>query len=329
MIAGIPIWIWGAFLAFVAGMLALDLGVFHRKAHTVETKEALIWSGVWIALALLFNLGLYFFWDRIQPGSPYTPKDASLAFLTGYLVEKALSIDNIFVFLMVFGYFNVPAQYQHRVLFWGIIGALVFRAIFIATGAALLQTFGWMVLVFGVFLAFTGVKMLWLKDKKIDPEKNPVVRGFRKLMPVTPDFVGQQFFTRIDAKLFATPLLIALIFTELTDIIFAVDSIPAILAITKQPFIVFTSNVFAILGLRALFFAVSGLMKLFHYLSYGLAAILMFVGGKMIWTYANHAWLGNPDYKFPIGISLGVIVGILAAAILISLAKPPKNPTHA
>lgn len=323
-LAGISIWIWGVFLAFVLGMLALDLGVFHRKAHVVKMKEALIWSGVWIGLALIFNYGLYLYWDQIQPGSAYSNKQAGLAFLTGYVVEKALSVDNIFVFLMVFSFFQVPAQYQHRVLFWGIIGALIFRAIFIAAGSTLLQNFGWMVLIFGGFLIFTGVKMVWLKDKKIDPDKNPAIRMFRKLVPVTEDYQGQSFFTRINGKLWATPLFVTLLFVEFTDIIFAVDSIPAIFAITKEPFIVFTSNVFAILGLRALFFALAGLMDLFHYLGYALAAILVFVGGKMVWTYYQHTLGGIPDYKFPIMFSLSIIVGILVLAIVLSALKPPK-----
>ncbi len=327
-LAGISIWIWGLFLTFVLGMLALDLGVFHRQAHVVKMKEALIWSAIWIGLALVFNLGLYYLWDNIQPGSQYTPQEASLAFLTGYVVEKALSVDNIFVFLMVFAYFQVPQQYQHRVLFWGIIGALIFRAIFIAAGAALLQTFAWMVLVFGGFLIITGIKMIWLKDKKIDPDKNPIVRLFRKMMPVTEDYQGQKFFTRIKGKLWATPLFITLLFVEFTDIIFAVDSIPAIFAITKDPFIVFTSNVFAILGLRALFFALAGLMQLFHYLGYALAGVLVFVGGKMVWTYYQHQFAGLPDYKFPIGLSLSIILGILALAIVISIVKPPKTNSH-
>jgi tellurite resistance protein TerC len=316
-LAGIPIWIWGTFLAFVLGMLALDLGVFHKQAHEVKMKEALTWSAVWIALALVFNAGIYMFWDRIYPSSQYTSSEAGLAFLTGYLVEKALSVDNIFVFLMVFAYFQVPAKYQHRVLFWGIVGALLFRAAFIAAGSALLQQFAWTVLIFGGFLIITGVKMIVLKDKEIDPEKNPIIRLFRKMMPVTPDYHGQKFFTRIDGRLWATPLFITLLFVEFTDIIFAVDSIPAIFAITKDPFIVFTSNVFAILGLRALFFAISGLVGMFHYLSYGLATILMFVGGKMVWTYYQHA-TGNPDYKFPIAVSLGIIVGILAVSMVAS-----------
>lgn len=320
-LANIPLWIWGAFLAFVLLMLALDLGVFHRQAHKIEMKEALVWSGVWIGLALLFNLGLFLFWDQIQPGSRYTNEEAGFAFLAGYLVEKALSVDNIFVFLLIFGYFAVPEKYQHRVLFWGIIGALIFRAIFIAAGAALLENFFWMMILFGIFLIATGIKMVLVKDKKIEPEKNPLVRAFRRLMPVTPEYQGQKFFTRIDGKLWATPLFIVLLMVEFTDVIFAVDSIPAIFAITSDPFLVFTSNVFAILGLRALFFALAGLMQMFHYLSYGLAAILVFVGGKMLYNYAEKVIV--PEWpKFPVALSLGIIVAILATAIIASLKKP-------
>ncbi|MBI5707589.1 MAG: TerC family protein [Armatimonadetes bacterium] len=320
-IANIPLWIWGAFMAFVLVMLALDLGVFHRQAHKVEIKEALAWSGVWIGLALLFNLGLFFFWDQIQPGSRYTNEEAGFAFLAGYLIEKALSVDNIFVFLLIFGYFSVPEKYQHRVLFWGIIGALIFRAIFIAAGAALLEKFFWTMIIFGLFLIFTGIKMAIVRDKKIDPEKNPLVRLFRRLMPVTPDYRGQKFFTRIDGRLWATPLFVVLLMVEFTDVIFAVDSIPAIFAITSDPFLVFTSNVFAILGLRALFFALAGLMQMFHYLSYGLAAILVFVGGKMLYNYAEKVIV--PEWpKFPVALSLGIIVAILGTAILASIRRP-------
>lgn len=321
-LANIPLWIWGAFMGFVLLMLALDLGVFHRHAHKIEMKEALTWSGVWIGLALLFNLGLFFFWDKIQPGSAYTNKEAGFAFLAGYLIEKALSVDNIFVFLLIFGYFAVPEKYQHRVLFWGIIGALIFRAMFIAAGAALLERFFWMMILFGLFLIATGIKMVLVKDKKMDPEKNPLVKLFRRFMPVTPEYHGQKFFTRIDGKLWATPLFLVLLMVEFTDVIFAVDSIPAIFAITSDPFLVFTSNVFAILGLRALFFALAGLMQMFHYLSYGLAAILVFVGGKMLYGYAEKVIV--PDWpKFPVALSLGIIVAILGAAIITSLRKPP------
>jgi tellurite resistance protein TerC len=326
-LANIPLWIWGAFMGFVLLMLALDLGVFHRHAHKIEMKEALTWSGIWIGLAMVFNLLLFLNWDKIQPGSSYTNKEAGFAFLAGYLVEKALSVDNIFVFLLIFGYFGVPAKYQHRVLFWGIIGALIFRAIFIAAGAALLERFFWMMIVFGLFLIATGVKMVLVKDKKLEPEKNPLVRALRRLMPVTSDYQGQSFFTRIGGKLWATPLFVVLLVVEFTDVIFAVDSIPAIFAITSDPFLVFTSNVFAILGLRALFFALVGLMAMFHYLSYGLAAILVFVGGKMLYNYAEKALV--PEWpKFPVVLSLGIIAAVLLTAIVSSLRRPPVSLTE-
>ncbi len=323
-IANISLWVWGGFLGFVLLMLGLDLGVFHRKAHRVETKEALTWCAIWVSLAMAFAASVFFFWDRIQPGSNYTNSEAGLAFLAGYVVEYALSIDNIFVFLVVFAYFKVPDEYQHRVLFWGIIGALVFRALFIVAGAALLEHFAWMMVLFGLFLILTGVKLAVVKDKKFEPERNPIVRLFRKIMPVTNDYVGQSFFTRIDKRLWATPLFIVLLVVEMTDIVFAVDSIPAIFAITTNPFIVFTSNVFAILGLRSLFFALSGLMGMFRYLSYGLAAILVFVGLKMIYGYVEKALVSEWP-KFPIALSLGVIVLILASSVVISILRPLPN----
>lgn len=324
LLAGISIWIWLAFLGFVFAMLALDLGVFHKSAHEVKMREALIWSGVWIAIALVFCGGVYMFWDQIQPGSQYTATEAGTAFLTGYLVEKALSIDNIFVFLMVFAYFKVPAKYQHRVLFWGILGALIFRAIFIAAGSAILEKFFWSMLIFGAFLIFTGIKMLVVKDKEIDPEKNPLVKLVKRFIPVTQEYVGQKFLTRIDGKLWATPLFITLVVVEFTDIIFAVDSIPAIFAITSDPFIVFTSNVFAILGLRALFFALAGLVQMFHYLSYGLAFVLMFVGGKMLYNYAEKE-IYTEWNKFPVVWSLVIIALILTVSVVASIIRPPKQ----
>jgi len=326
-LAGIPIWIWGSFMAFVLAMLALDLGVFNRKAHEVKMKEALIWSGVWIALALVFNAGIFMYWGNIYPNSQYTPQEAGTAFFTGYLIEKALSVDNLFVFLMVFAYFKVPALYQHRVLFYGIIGALVFRTIFIALGASILEKFFWSMIIFGLFLILTGIKMLVVKDKEMQPDKNPLNRLVSKLIPVTPDYVGQRFFTRIDGKLWATPLFVALVSIEFTDIVFAVDSIPAIFAITKDPFIVFTSNVFAILGLRSLYFALSGLLNLFHYLSYGLSFVLMFVGGKMIYGYVEKVVF--PDWgKFPVLLSLGIIAAILIISVIASIKFPPKESKH-
>ncbi len=301
------------FTAFVLLMLALDLGVFHRKAHTVSFKEATAWSVVWVTLALLFNVGLYFL--AASKFGPDAAKTVSLEFLTGYVVEKALSVDNIFVFVMVFGYFAVPAKYQHRVLFYGIIGALIFRAIFIGAGAWLMQ-FQWVVLIFGAFLILTGVKMMFGGEKKMEPEKNPLIRLFKRFVPVTHEYHGQKFFVRQNGVLFATPLFIALLFLELTDIIFAVDSVPAIFALTKEPFIVFTSNIFAILGLRAMYFMLAGAVDKFHLLKYGLSVVLIFVGLKMVWL--NDAF----DGKFPIVWSLGFIGTTIAASIVFSLLYP-------
>lgn len=317
----IPIEWWIGFNLFVLAMLALDLGVFHRKAHEVKMKEALTWSAVWIGMALLFNLLIYLNWESIVPSSSYNSAQAAMAFFTGYIIEKSLSVDNVFVFIMIFAYFKVPAMYQHKVLFWGIIGALIMRAICIAAGVTLLKQFHWLIYVFGAFLILAGIKMLLQKDKKMDPEKNPVLRLFRRLVPVTPDYHAAKFFVRIDGRRFATPLFIVLLFIEMTDLIFAVDSIPAILAITQDPFIVYTSNVFAILGLRALYFALAGIMQLFHYLHYGLSAILVFVGGKMVLT--------DIVGKVPMGISLSVIASILFLSVLASLLFPPKQSTHA
>ena len=296
------IYVWVGFNLFVLLMLALDLGVFHRHTHEVKMKEALTWSGVWIGLALIFNLIIYF-WKGPVVG---------LQFLTGYLIEKSLSVDNIFVFVLLFSYFQVPAKYQHKVLFWGILGALLMRAAFIVAGTALIVKFHWIIYIFGAFLIFTGIRMAMNKGTKIDPEKNPVVRGFKKLFPVTNEYHGSKFWVRQAGKMAATPLFIVLILIEFTDLIFAVDSIPAILAITSDPFIVYTSNVFAILGLRSLYFALAGLMHLFTYLHYGLAAILVFVGSKMLLT---------DIYKIPIGLSLGIILLILVASIVPSLLK--------
>jgi tellurite resistance protein TerC len=292
--------LWIAFNVFVLGMLAIDLGIFHRKAHTVSIKEASIWSAVWILLALVFNLGIYFVWGQ----------DKALEFLTGYVIEKSLSVDNLFVFLMIFQYFATPAIYQHRILFWGIVGALVMRAIFIATGAALLENFHWMIYVFGAFLIITGIKMLLQGDHKLDPQKNPVVRLFQRWIPLTNEYQGQRFFVRKEGKINATLLMLVLVVVETTDVIFAVDSIPAIFAITRDPFIVYTSNVFAILGLRALYFMLAGVMEMFVYLKVGLSFVLCFVGAKMLIVDL---------YKIPIGISLGVVGGILILSVAVSL----------
>ena len=291
---------WIGFNVFVLLMLALDLGVFNKKDHEIKIKEALIWSGVWIFLALLFNAIIYY-----TKGT-----EPAMQFLTGYVIEKSLSIDNIFVFVLVFSYFKVPSLYQHRVLFWGIIGALIMRAIFIAAGITLIEKFHWIIYVFGAFLVLTGIKLAINKGTKIDPEHNPVVRLFRKFFPATNKYHGNKFWIVENGKRTATPLFIVLILIETTDLIFAVDSIPAILAITNDAFIVYTSNVFAILGLRSLYFALSGIMNLFRYLHYGLAAILVFVGVKMCIV---------DIYKIPVSYSLFVIAGILVFSILASI----------
>lgn len=297
---------WIGFNLFVLLMLALDLGVFNRKAHVVSVKEALTWSGVWISLALTFN-GLIYYWFG---------EAKAVEFLTGYLIEKSLSIDNIFVFVLVFGYFQIPAIYQHKILFWGILGALVMRIIFIFAGVALIQQFHWTVYIFGLFLIYTGYKMFTEKGTAIDPANNPVIKFFRRMMPVTNQLHGDRFFVKLDGKRYATPLFLVLILIETTDLIFAVDSIPAILAITQDQFIVYTSNVFAILGLRSLYFALAHVVDRFVYLSYGLAIILVFVGLKMVMVDV---------YKIPTFISLLVIALILTASIVLSFIKTEKK----
>lgn len=309
---GTPL-VWVSFIAFVVVMLAMDLFVFHRKAHAVKFREALVFSLVWIGLALLFNLGVFFF---------YGPQPA-LEFLTGYLIEKALSVDNLFVILVLFSYFSVPAALQHRVLFWGILGALVMRAAFIVLGAALLQRFHWVMLVFGAFLVFTGFKLLFSSTEEVHPEKNLVLRLLRKVLPSVPDYRGPSFAVKENGRWFATPLLTVLLVVEATDIVFAVDSIPAIFAVTTDPFIVFTSNIFAILGLRSLFFVLSGMLSKFHYLKVGLGLVLAFVGTKMLLVDL---------VKIPIGLSLGVIAALLAGAVVASIVRdrrigtPPPGP---
>ena len=298
--------LWVGFNIFVLAMLALDLGIFHRRAHIVGIKEALIWSAIWIILALTFNLGIYF----------WRGPETALEFLTGYLIEKSLSVDNLFVFLMIFSYFNVDSLYQHKVLFWGILGALITRAIFIATGITLIQNFHWVIYVFGAFLILTGIRMAIRKEKKIHPERNPLLKLFRRFMPVTEEYEGEKFFLKRGGRYFATPLFIVLLIVETTDIIFAADSIPAILAITLDPFIVYTSNVFAILGLRALYFALAGMMRLFHHLHYGLSAVLIFVGTKMILA---------DIYKIRVSIALSLIAVILLISIVASMIHPQKE----
>jgi tellurite resistance protein TerC len=307
------IWLWVGFNLFVLALLALDLGVFLRKAHAVSTKEAAIWSVVWITLSLLFNGVIYLFWNRMMPDSALSNGEASLQFLTGYLIEKALSVDNIFVFVLIFTFFRVPEAYQHRVLFWGILGALLMRGAMILAGAALIKEFHWIIYVFGAFLIFTGIRMAFHKDEEIHPENNPLVRLFKRFMPVTAGYEGAKFFVRRAGVLLATPLLIVLLVVESTDLIFAVDSIPAIFAVTEDPFIVYTSNVCAILGLRSLYFLLAGVVDKFHYLKLGLSTVLVFVGVKMLLT--------DTAYKIPIVLSLAVIAGILTIAVVASLLR--------
>jgi tellurite resistance protein TerC len=306
-------WFYAGFTAFVLLLLALDLGVFHRHAHAVSFGESVTWSVVWVATALAFNYGFYLY--AAGTFGPDPGRQLAFEFLTGYIVEKSLAIDNIFVFVLVFAYFGIPAMYQHRVLFYGIIGALIFRAIFIAIGAALMQYHA-VVLVFGAFLLVTGVKMLWAPEPKVEPDKNALVRLFRRFVPVSPHLHGQRFLVRLDGRWHATPLLVALLFLEMSDIIFAVDSVPAIFAISREPLVVFTSNVFAILGLRAMYFMLAGAIERFHLLKYGLAFILIFVGLKMVWL--NDLFGG----KFPISLSLTIIGVLLAGSIVASLAWP-------
>jgi len=319
-------WLYALFTLFVLLMLALDLGVFHRKAHEVSFREAAIWSSVWIGLALFFNylLYLYALWKFARdarlanvPGfdSAAAALQASLEFLAGYVVERTLSVDNIFVFVIVFSYFAIPLKFQHRVLFYGILGALVFRALFIAAGSALME-YEWVIILFGVFLIFTGIKMMFTPDKEVEPQKNLLIRGFRRFVPVTQEMHGPSFFVRLKGKLHATPLLIGLLFLEVTDIVFAIDSVPAIFALTREPLIVYTSNIFAILGLRAMYFMLAGAMGRFHLLKYGLSLVLIFVGLKMVWL---NDWYGG---KFPIALSLGIISFIIVASILLSFLFP-------
>lgn len=301
------LYFWIGFNAFVVLMLVLDLTVFHRSAHTIKFKEAIAWSIFWISLAAIFAVIVYY----------WRGKETALDFTTGYLIEESLSVDNLFVFLLIFKFFKVPGDYQHKVLFWGIIGALVMRFVFIIAGVALINRFHWIIYIFGAFLVFTGVNLFKQHGSDVKPENNPVLRGFRKLMPVTKDYVGGRFFVR-KPGLYATPLFLVLIVIETTDVVFAADSIPAILAITQDPFIVYTSNVFAILGLRSLYFALAGMMELFHYLHYGLAVILTFIGVKMLISHFYH---------LPTTMALGVVAGVLAISVAASLAFP-KRESH-
>jgi len=296
---------WVLFNIFVLVMLTLDLAVFNRRAHTIAFREALGWSAFWISLAAAFAVGVYF----------WRGATTSMEFVTGYLIEESLSVDNLFVFLLIFRYFRVPSEYQHKVLFWGIMGALVLRAIFILTGVVLIQRFHWVIYIFGIFLIYTGVKLFRQEEMEIHPEQNPLLRSFRRWVPVTKDYVNGKFFVR-QPGLYATPLFLVLLFVEATDVLFAADSIPAVLAVTRDPFIVYTSNVFATLGLRSLYFALAGMMELFHYLHYGLSVILIFIGVKML--ISNY-------YHIPIAVALGAVVGVLAISIGLSLAFPRRE----
>ncbi len=322
-------WVYGLFLLVVLAILALDLGVFHRKAHAVSFQEAAAWSVVWVALAIAVGAVLwkYAAWrfpqvSRLTSIPGFVPEAAAwrtfLEYLTGYVVEKSLSVDNVFIFVVVFGFFAIPAELQHRVLFWGILGALVFRAVFIALGAALMQ-FHWVLWLFGGFLVLTGLKILVAPDKPIDPERNPVIRLVKRLVPVTHELKGPSFFVREAGRIAATPLFLALVVIEVTDVIFAIDSVPAIFAITDEPLIVFTSNICAILGLRAMFFLLAGAVGKFHLLKYGLGTVLVFVGLKMAWL--NEAFGG----KFPVTWSLAIIAVLIGGAIAASFLVPRRG----
>lgn len=298
---GVSLYFWIGFHLFIFIMLAFDLGIFNKRPHKIAVREALLWSAIWIMLALIFNVFVY-----AEMG-----KTKALEFLTGYVIEYSLSVDNIFVFILIFSFFAVKANYQHKILFWGILGALIMRGIFIFAGVSLISRFHWIILIFGGFLVFTGIKMLFQKETAVDPEKNQVVRLFRKFLPVSETLHGDKLFIKLDNKLYATPLFLVLLVIESSDLIFAVDSIPAVLAISRDSFIVYTSNIFAILGLRSLYFAISGAMSYFRFLKVGLAFVLTFVGLKMLASYIN--------FEISILVSLSVIIGILLVSILASV----------
>jgi TerC family integral membrane protein len=324
-------WLYGLFTAAVLGLLALDLGLLHRTPRPVGFREAAGWTAGWIALGLAFNVALYFYAIHAlgadarlaRPGfdAEAAAWQTSLEFLTGYLIEYALSVDNIFVFVLVLGYFSVPPAYQHRVLFYGILGALLFRAVFIALGSVLLHVH-WVLYVFGAFLILTGVKLAMSSGTEVHPERNLLLRLMRRFVPITRQFHGQRFFVREGGRLHATPLLVALVALEATDIVFAIDSVPAIYGITREPFIVFTSNIFAILGLRSLYFLLGGAVEKFHLLRYGLAAVLVFVGLKMVWL---DEWYGG---KFPISLSLAIIASVIGTTIALSLLTPRRETSR-
>lgn len=317
------LWLWIGFIALVLGMLALDLGVFNRRPHAISTSESLIWTAFWVVLAFVFNIGVYYLYEYhwlgmgLEIGHQLTGKEAALQFLTGYIIEKSLSLDNIFVFALIFAYFSVPLLYQHRTLFWGIIGALLLRGVMIAIGAALIHRFDWIVYVFGGLLIITAVKMLISRPENLNPEGNLLVRTARRFYPVTEDFHENRFFSRINGQRAITPLFLVLLVVESTDVLFAVDSIPAIFAVTRDPFLVFTSNVFAILGLRSLYFALASLMHRFRYLKSSLVFVLGFVGVKMLLSH---------HYPIPTPVSLVTISVVLSIGVLASIVGSHRDP---
>jgi tellurite resistance protein TerC len=311
---------WVLFNLFVLAMLALDLGVFHRKKRVVHFREAIGWTVVWVALAGAFAVLIYYFGD-VMVGRHVKPNSAlSLEFIAGYLIEESLSVDNLFVFLLIFRYFRVPREHQHDVLFWGVIGALIMRAIFIGAGITLLNRFHWIIYIFGAILIYSGIKLLSQENQEIHPEKNPLLRLFRKFFPITPDYEGSKFFVSREGIRYATPLAIVLLIVETTDLLFATDSIPAVLAVTREPFIVYTSNVFAILGLRSLYFALAGMIEVFHLLHYGLSVILIIIGLKM---------LASNYVDVPITVALGIVAGVLLISIVLSLLFPKARAANA
>jgi len=316
------IWIWLGFIALILVFLAIDLGVFHKNPHAITFRESLTWTSIWIFTAFLFNIFLYFAYqehwlgigDKI--GIKMSGREAALNFFTGYVIEKSLSVDNIFVIAMIFAYFNIPQKYQHRILYWGIIGALVFRGVMIAAGTALINNFAWITYVFGALLIYSAIKLFQDHEESVEPQKNPVIKLIRKIYPVSNSIESGNFFTRIDGKKAVTPLFVVLMVIETSDVMFAIDSIPAIFAVTTDPFIVFTSNVFAILGLRSLYFVLASVLDKFRYLKLSLVFVLGFVGVKMLLIHY---------YKFPIGLSLGIIIGILATGVITSVIANKKD----
>lgn len=316
------LWIWIGFIVLIMALLALDLGVLHRKAHVIGIREAFGWTAMWVSVAMLFNVFVYFAYENhwlgigLHVGHPLSGREAALNFFTGYLVEESLSVDNIFVIALIFAYFHVPAMYQHRVLFWGIVGAIVFRGLMITAGTALINRFEWTIYLFGAVLIYAALRLLLSRHEHVEPEHNPLLRLARGVYPVTHEYHGPHFFTMIEGRRTMTPLMVVLLLVESTDILFAVDSVPAVFAITSDPFIVFTSNVFAILGLRSLFFALAGVMNKFRYIKISLVVVLMFVGVKML--LAHH-------YPIPTSVSLGVIVACLAVGVAASVILPQRE----